>query len=130
LASWQELHAAVAGGGLSVGSHASAHGDLTLMTASDQMRDLRASRERIEQELDCPCEAIAYPYGRCNEDSLEAARAAGYACAVTADNGFNRIADNPFRLKRVMAGDKGSLPLFDARLSGAWDELKGHSPPV
>jgi len=124
LATWDDLRKAVAGGILSVGSHLLAHGDLTAMTHHDQASELRASRDRIEQELGVACTTVAYPYGRFNGESPIAARDAGYRCAVTADPDFNEATDHPFRLKRVMVGDQGNMAILAARLSGSWQRLR------
>ena len=124
LATWEELRLAAANGVLSVGSHALAHGDLTELDYGQQTQEMRASRERIERELSLRCDSVAYPYGLWNDNTLKAVREAGYACAVTIENGFNGIADDPFRLSRTMAGDKGNFSIFCARLSGTWENLK------
>lgn len=123
LTTWNTLRTAVAGGVLSVGSHTIAHGDLTVMSLAEQAADLRASRERIEQELGVACPSIAYPYGRWNSDSPVAARDAGYRCAMTVDPGFANVTDSPFSLKRVMVGDKGDLAILSARLAGSWQRV-------
>jgi peptidoglycan/xylan/chitin deacetylase (PgdA/CDA1 family) len=123
LTTWDDLRLAVAGGILSVGSHALAHGDLSAMTRADQTADLRASRGRIEQELGVACTTVAYPYGRWNSESPDAARDAGYCCAMTAEAGFNVVSDHPFSLRRIMAGDKGDMAILAARLSGSWRQM-------
>jgi peptidoglycan/xylan/chitin deacetylase (PgdA/CDA1 family) len=124
LTNWPALRATVEGGILSVGSHARAHGDLSGMSLQQQTEDLGASRQRIEQELGRPCVSIAYPYGRWNPDTIVAAREAGYRCALTVENGFNETTTDPFRLRRIMAGDKGHLSILSARVSGGWDKLR------
>jgi len=124
LTTWAALRTAAEGGILSVGSHARAHGDLSGMSLPQQTEDLRASRQRIEQEIARPCVSIAYPYGRWNADTIVAAREAGYRCALTVENGFNELSTDPFRLRRIMAGDKGHLSILSARVSGGWDNLR------
>ncbi|HYB96913.1 MAG TPA: polysaccharide deacetylase family protein [Vicinamibacterales bacterium] len=124
LTTWDDLRAAVAGGILSVGSHAVAHEDLSALTLPEQTAILRVSRERIEQELGLACTTIAYPYGRWNRDSPIAARDAGYRCGMTVEPGFNAVTDNAFGLKRIMVGDKGDLTILSSRLSGSWQRLK------
>ena len=127
LTTWNDLRAAVDGGILSVGSHALAHADLSALTPDEQTADLRASRERIEQELGVPCTTVAYPYGRWNPDSPAAARRARYRCAMTAELGFVEVTDSPFSLRRVMVGDKGDMTILAARLSGSWRRLRAES---
>ncbi len=124
LAGWAEWREAVADGTISVGAHGLAHGKLLQMSREERLHDLRETKQRIEAQLARPCRAVAYPYNEWNQDVAAAARQAGYLCGVTADDGLNRAADDPFTLRRTMIGDKGSFPLFCARVSGAWDELR------
>lgn len=120
LAGWDEWRRATRPGLLQVGSHALEHGDLTKMTGEEQVQDLAASRQRIEEELGTRCLALAYPYGYVNAEVVGSAARAGYACAVTTEPGLSGPRHPPLLLHRTMAGDKGSQAIFAARVSGAW----------
>lgn len=128
LAGWAEWKAAVAGGLVSVGSHGLVHEDVLVLPPDERMTVLSASKARIERELGRPCLAVAYPYGRWNEAAARAAQQAGYGCGLTTDPGLNRReASDPFAWRRTMVGDGGSLRLFQARASGAWDACVGRT---
>ncbi len=124
VAGWDEWRRATADGWLTIGSHGLRHGDLTTMTPEECAEDLCRSRQQIEAELSRPCLSLAYPYGRCSPEILEAAQRAGYACALTTEDGLNTDADDPFALRRTMIGDQGSYWLFRARVSGAWQRWR------
>ncbi|MGI8873347.1 MAG: polysaccharide deacetylase family protein [Egibacteraceae bacterium] len=74
-----ELHRA----GIGIGSHSYAHHDLTRLDEAECERDLRASRELLEDLLECPVPFLAYPRGRNDERVRRAARRAGYTHAFT-----------------------------------------------
>lgn len=124
LAGWEEWRRVVADGLITVGSHGCSHGNLLRMSPAEQLQDLRESKRRIEQELSRPCRAVAYPYGAWSEEVAEAAREAGYACAMTTDDGLNTLESNRLALRRTMVGDKGDFYLFCARMSGVWHGLR------
>jgi peptidoglycan/xylan/chitin deacetylase (PgdA/CDA1 family) len=67
--------------GIEIGSHSRAHHDLTTLTADECTRDLRESREILEDLLGTPVPTLAYPRGRHNATVRECARRAGYELA-------------------------------------------------
>jgi len=64
--------------GIRFGSHGFAHADLTTLEGDDVDRDLRDSRELLEDLLDEPIPFVAYPRGRHDRRVRAAARRAGY----------------------------------------------------
>lgn len=83
--SWEDLRTLVAAG-WEIGAHGCSHPDLCELSDSELQRELRASRERLEDELGRPCRSLAYPYGSYDERVLRCVRQVGYAtaCAVPA----------------------------------------------
>jgi peptidoglycan/xylan/chitin deacetylase (PgdA/CDA1 family) len=77
---WDELRA-LADRGVEVGSHTLTHAHLTYLSDADLARELRDSRQRIEDELGRSCRFLAYPYGEEDGRVQAAARAAGYVAA-------------------------------------------------
>ena len=118
LAGWEEWRAALAAGGLTVGSHGWTHRDLTHLAPAACEQELRLAKGRIELALGQPCRIVAYPYGTWNHDVAEAARRAGYESGVTTNPGLSTVTDSPWRLHRDTVGHKGSWALFCARASG------------
>lgn len=90
---------------VSFGSHTCSHANLSLLEAGDIERELRTSRQVIEQNLGRPCVHFACPWGRTHVDfdpevtTLVAARS-GYRTFATTDRGKMRQGDDPYRLKR------------------------------
>ena len=109
-----------------IGSHTSAHTDLSAASAEEAYREMASSKHELEELLQRPVDTFAYP--RCYYSSAcpDAARRAGYAVAVTCAGlgGWNR-----FELARE------SIDSLDRRVSFAlksrrlfrplWDSLPG-----
>lgn len=69
--------------GISVGSHSYRHDILPELSAVDCERDLRESREALEDILQEPVSHLAYPRGRHSASVRAAAERAGYSHAFT-----------------------------------------------
>jgi peptidoglycan/xylan/chitin deacetylase (PgdA/CDA1 family) len=69
--------------GVTFGSHSFAHHDLTVLGEDECARDLRASRELLEDLLEEPIRWLAYPRGRHNDRVRRAAARAGFTHAFT-----------------------------------------------
>ena len=74
---WDELRER-ADRGVAIGSHAVSHPHLTTLAADELRRELRESKEEIEDRLGRPCDDLAYPYGEYDGRVRAEARAAGY----------------------------------------------------
>jgi peptidoglycan/xylan/chitin deacetylase (PgdA/CDA1 family) len=68
--------------GIAFGSHSFAHHDLTSLTEDECLRDLRRSREVLEEFLGEPTRVLAYPYGRHSAHVRRAAERAGFDFAL------------------------------------------------
>jgi peptidoglycan/xylan/chitin deacetylase (PgdA/CDA1 family) len=68
--------------GVHIGSHSWAHRDLTQLGYAECVRDLRSSRELLEDLLHTPVPLLAYPRGRHNAMVRTAAATAGYTHAL------------------------------------------------
>jgi peptidoglycan/xylan/chitin deacetylase (PgdA/CDA1 family) len=75
--SWDELRG-LAADGVAIGSHTISHVHLTQLEDAELARELRESKQRVEDEIGAACRLFAYPYGEHNERVRTAARAAGY----------------------------------------------------
>ena len=64
--------------GITVGSHSNTHRDLTALSEDECERDLRASREVLEDQLGVPIRWLAYPRGRHDERVRRAAARVGF----------------------------------------------------
>jgi peptidoglycan/xylan/chitin deacetylase (PgdA/CDA1 family) len=81
--------------GVEIGSHTVSHPHLTRVDDRRLERELRESRERIEEELGTRCRFVAYPDGDNDERVRAAVREAGYDAAFALpgrSRPYNRLA--------------------------------------
>lgn len=135
LLDWEELRA-LAAMGFTVGGHTVDHACLPNESPAETDRQLRASREAMEAELDRPVVDFAYPNGWWSHGAIRALARNGYRSAVTTEDRTNRIGVNPYRLKRKSVWEFTSRGLFGyseavtaCNLDGAFHAL-GLSPWV
>lgn len=112
---------AVAGMGLEIGSHSSAHRDLSLLSASEAEADLAHSKASLESLLQRPVSTAAYPFGRVAADTARACREAGFvaACRISGEGDWA----DPWNLPRQ---DMNS----GAGLAGLWLKRDDHYEPL
>lgn len=71
--SWSMLRDAVSTGLVSIGAHTHNHADLSRADASEADREMRRSKELIEDSLQVPCKHFAYPWAVGSRAAKEAA---------------------------------------------------------
>ncbi|HPC12088.1 MAG TPA: polysaccharide deacetylase family protein [candidate division Zixibacteria bacterium] len=84
--------------GVAFGSHGHTHTDLTRLSDSTLIEQLRVSRAILEDLTGYPVTALSYPFGRVDSRVSEYARAAGYCCGYTLR--FPSLADTLFTAGR------------------------------
>jgi peptidoglycan/xylan/chitin deacetylase (PgdA/CDA1 family) len=121
----KELHHA----GIEFGSHTVNHPTLVDLSWDQIKLEIQNSKLEIEAQLSVPCPTFAYPYAFPSADAefvkkfTQLLNDAGYACGVTTGIGRIRPGDAPFTLKRLPVNTCDDLPLFAAKLAGAYDWL-------
>lgn len=117
---WRELRE-LADHGVEIGSHTVDHPDLTLLDTAAIERELRRSRELLEQGLSRPVRCFAYPFGRFDRRSRDAA-AALYDAAFSDRLGLARRSDDRWALPRVetfyLRGTPSLAAVADRRFAG------------
>lgn len=105
--------------GFSCGSHSVTHPRLATLSPAACARELRESRQRLEDGLGATVTDFAYPYGSVDETVRQLAAEAGYstACGITLKLSTDR--DDPLRLPRVPVMGDESLADFACRLRTA-----------
>lgn len=91
--------------GWDIGSHTVSHLELPSLADAEALRQLRASRYRLERILGRPVQWFCYPVGRFDDRTVALVRRAGYVLAVTTRPGVTQRASDPLRLERVRISD-------------------------
>ncbi|MFA7436860.1 polysaccharide deacetylase family protein [Castellaniella sp.] len=87
--------------GHEAGSHTLTHPVLTRVSPEQAAREIRDSRDVLEQLVGEPVRAFCYPYGKLSAQLVDLVRAAGYDNATTTQRGLVRPTDDLFTLPRV-----------------------------
>jgi peptidoglycan/xylan/chitin deacetylase (PgdA/CDA1 family) len=125
---WEEVRQ-LRQAGISFGSHTVNHPKLVELGWPEIQRELRDSKDQLEQQLGEPVTTFAYPFAFPRQEP-EFARSLrgllvqnGYSCCATTEIGRVKAGDDPFRLKRLPANSLDDPGLFQAKLEGGYDWL-------
>lgn len=125
LMTWDDVRTMRAAG-MGIGSHTAGHRVLETLPPAELAKELRSSRETLEEQLGEPVTTIAYPVGRSIAKFPAVRKAlaeAGYELGFTSRPGVNRLPphDDPFDVKRVTV-DRDRPP--------AWTRLRFAIPSL
>jgi peptidoglycan/xylan/chitin deacetylase (PgdA/CDA1 family) len=113
----------MAAAGVSIGAHSRTHADLTTCSDAHLEREVRGSREDLEDLLGAPCTRFAYPNGRLDARVRAAVAAAGFRTAVTTVRGWTRAGADPLRVARNFI-EEFDAATFSAALRGGLNYLR------
>jgi peptidoglycan/xylan/chitin deacetylase (PgdA/CDA1 family) len=106
--------------GVEIGAHSITHTDLSTLSYSDCLRELRGSREMLEEITSRPVLTLAYPYGRHTELVRRAAREAGFIAALAVEDG----GPEPLALVRAPVQRPHGWTAFTLKAAGVWPALR------
>lgn len=111
--------------GIQFGSHLVWHRQLTALTPVEADKELRVSKQTIEDRLNQECESFCYPWGGHDDRSVAAVRRAGYRNAVVTiqDRWLMGACPDPYRIPRADIRREYTLQDFAAVVRGDWDYL-------
>ena len=109
--------------GMEIGSHTRSHCQLTETAPESWADELRGARDDLEALLGAPVSSFAYPYGKFNDATVEAVRAAGYRAACTTRSGWALRDHDPLRMRRVSVFNQDTLATFARKLAFADNDV-------
>jgi peptidoglycan/xylan/chitin deacetylase (PgdA/CDA1 family) len=112
----------MAAGGVTIGAHSRTHADLRACSPSELEREVRGSKEDLEDLLGRQVASFAYPTGLLNDEVVAAVAAAGFASAVTTRPGWWRPTAHPLRIPRSFV-QEFSEATFRAAIRGGLNVL-------
>ena len=98
--------------GIDIQSHTVTHPQLNKLTYNQQLSELKESKKTLEYITGKKIDSIAFPYGNFNDETIKAAKDAGYALGFTTRRGLSDRGDNPLRLDRIYISSKYSMDTF------------------
>jgi peptidoglycan/xylan/chitin deacetylase (PgdA/CDA1 family) len=118
--------------GISFGSHTITHPQLKILPREHVQREVKESKDIIENELGSAIESFSYPYAFPEEDNQfklflrDTLKSSGYQYGVSTILGIASRTQNQFFLRRIPANSYDDAALFKAKIKGAYDWL--HKP--
>lgn len=108
------------------GSHTMSHPILTKISLEKVKKEIFGSKDEIEKKIGRKIKLFAYPNGDIsdfNDKIIEILKEAGFDCAVTTIDGYCKIGDDLFKLKRKVVDGEFSIPCLVAKIVGLWIPL-------
>ena len=103
--------------GIDIQSHTINHPNLNKLSYNDQLTEMINSKKALEKITNKEVYAIAYPFGDFNNDTIKAAKDAGYALGFTTKRGLSDREDNLLKLDRIYVSSNYDLNTFKAILN-------------
>lgn len=122
LMAWSDLRAA-AQQGIEIGSHGFMHRYLPECSTPELEREIKESKNRLEQGLGLELSTFCYPYGAYNDNVLRLVMEAGYQQACASEYNLCTERTAPFEIPRISMdifqyhSDRG-MKIFPACLTG------------
>jgi peptidoglycan/xylan/chitin deacetylase (PgdA/CDA1 family) len=88
--SWNQLRE-LSANGMEVQSHTLSHRPLQTLSSEEIYRELRGSKEKVEQELGIEVSALSFPHGSFNEAAVTIAAEVGYRTLCTSEATCNPV---------------------------------------
>lgn len=125
---WNEVRE-LSSAGMEFGSHTVNHPKLAELSQAEVKLEIQNSKLEMEAHLGAPCTTFAYPYAfpQASRDFVvrfkDLLKSSGYEANVTTQIGRHRPGDDALQIKRLPVNQADDLPLFAAKLGGAYDWL-------
>jgi len=110
-----ELEAA----GIEVGSHTHSHPELDVLSRAGAAREIRHSKDLLEDALGHPVHSFSYPHGYASPWLQQEVRRSGFRSACGVRNAFSHALDNRWLLARLTVGSTTTCDQIRGFLRGA-----------
>lgn len=103
--------------GIDIESHTVTHPHLNKLDYDKQLNELVQSKKTLEEITGKEINSIAYPFGDFNDNSVNAAKEAGYTLGFTTKLGLSDRNDNPLTLDRIYISSAYDMNTFKELLN-------------
>lgn len=106
--------------GIEMGGHTQHHVDLLRHSSTEQMSEIKGSKEDVEKITGKPAISFAYPFGGINEDIKRITKEAGFDYAVSTNTGPKEFGKDWMQIRRIEVTPKTTLLSFKNKVSGSY----------
>ena len=107
----------LASGCVELGSHSLTHANMAQLGDADVEQELLESRRQLEARFAVSIKTFAWPFGLCTQQQAALPGRAGYASAVTTDEGIEDPGTrDPLQLKRIKISGRDNFMAFRLRM--------------
>ncbi len=117
---WKEIRSLSLNPLITIGAHTLSHARLRELSEADARKEIRGSKELLEQKLGCKVAHFSYPYGSLNNfgnREVDIVAQAGFATAVTGQCEHVGASPDLYRLPRIPVDITDTPDRLDAKLS-------------
>lgn len=108
----------------SLGTHTVTHRRLSLLTPEQQLHELKESKLYLEEIAGREIDAMSYPHGSYDANTVEIAQELGYKTAATSNIGMNGFGNSDLmQLKRIEIIARDGIESLRKKLLGYYDFL-------
>ena len=107
--------------GATIGSHGHAHTHLAKLSSQDVTRDLKHSKDWLEQIVQKPVTTLSYPHGSYNNDVVRIASELGFEFAATSKWGVFEVGTKKLEIPRIDIWSQDSRKVLQQKLLGQWE---------
>ncbi len=116
--SWSEIKEMQASGLVEFGCHTMSHPDLTKISGEELAREIKESKQILENELKINCNYFSYPKGIFNEQVTNKVKDSGYRLAFTVKEECVNSKGQIFELPRLSIDKSTTWCQFLGKISG------------
>lgn len=103
--------------GVKIENHTLNHKHLNTLSYTEQLKEIKESKDFIEKNLNKKVNYIAYPYGEYNDDTINIVKSLGYKMGFTTGGRWSSINNGIYTLDRVYIGGDFNLNVFIDRVT-------------
>ena len=109
----EQIKEMIDSGLIEIGSHTLDHVNLPKLSNEEKIRQIKESKEKIEEIFNITCNSFAYPFGFFDKDSVKIVEDLSYTNATTTVNGvFDKTKYSNFEIPRIMISGRQGLFSF------------------
>lgn len=109
----EQIKEMIDSGLIEIGSHTLDHINLPKLSNEEKIRQIKESKEKIEEIFNITCNSFAYPFGFFDKDSVKIVEEISYSNATTTVNGvFDKTKYSNFEIPRIMVSGRQGLFSF------------------